>query len=213
MNKTVRASFLPLAALLVSLVPVVPLRAQIISAIGVKGGINFTNITFPVQAQPWNSKTGLIAGAFITFRINEFLSIQPEFLISEKGARWGGLSEGNFVTVTDEITYLDIPVLWKFNLPSLSKSVVQPHLYWGPCWSTKLIGTRATLMDEQIKEDKILNLNDKDFSLIFGGGIDIKALTGKISFDLRFGSSYSSIFKTKINRNKVISLLISYSFN
>lgn len=76
-----------------------------------------------------------------------------------------------------------------------------------------MIGTRSTQMDEQIKEDKILDLNDKDFSLIFGGGIDIKALTGKISFDLRFGSSYSSIFKTDKNKNKVVSLLISYSFN
>jgi hypothetical protein len=206
--------FIAVAILLfLSLATFFPLRAQIISDIGVKGGINFTNITFPLPAQPWNSKTGLIAGAFITFRINEFLSIQPEFLISEKGARWGGLSGGNIVTVTDEITYLDIPLLWKFNLPSLSKSGVQPHLYWGPCWSTKLIGTRSTQMDEQIKEDKIQDLNDEDFSLILGGGIEIKALTGKISFDLRFGSSYSSIFKTANNKNRIISILVGYSFD
>jgi len=206
--------FIAVAILLfLSLATFFPLRAQIISDIGVKGGINFTNITFPLPAQPWNSKTGLIAGAFITFRINEFLSIQPEFLISEKGARWGGLSGGNIVTVTDEITYLDIPLLWKFNLPSLSKSGVQPHLYWGPCWSTKLIGTHSTQMDEQIKEDKIQDLNDEDFSLILGGGIEIKALTGKISFDLRFGSSYSSIFKTANNKNRIISILVGYSFD
>ena len=213
MNKTVKASFLPFAALFVSLVPVVPLRAQIISDIGVKGGINFTNITFPLPVQPWNSKTGLIVGAFITFRISGFLSIQPEFLISEKGARWEGLSEGNFVTVTDEITYLDIPILWKFYLPSLSKSAVRPHLYWGPCWSTKLIGTRSTQIDEQIKEDKILDLNDKDFSLLFGGGVDFDVQTGKVFLDVRFGNSYSSIFKADRNKNKVVSLLISYSFN
>jgi len=212
LNKNIKAFCLRIAALFASLVSFVPLQARIISDIGIKGGINFTNITYPVEAQQWNSKTGLVTGAFITFRINEFLSIQPEFLLSEKGASWDSSIKGDLVTLTDELTYLDIPVLFKFGLPSLATSDVQPHLYWGPCWSTTLIATRSTLIGEKITEDKILNINDKDFSLIFGGGIVIKALTGKISFDLRVGSSYTSIFKIAIHKNRIISLLVGYSF-
>jgi hypothetical protein len=199
-------------ALFIALLVPPQIHAQRISGIGIKGGLNIANILFPEPAEKWNVKTGLIAGGFITFTINELLAIQPEFLISEKGAIWRGLFEGKDTEVTVNITYLDIPVLWKFYLPSLSKSPVRPNLYWGPCWSIKLIGTRSIKSGEVIQEDDIQDLNDKDFSLLFGGGIDFDVQTGKIFFDLRYGISYSKIFRIDKDKNRVISFSISYSF-
>jgi hypothetical protein len=63
-----------------------------------------------------------------------------------------------------------------------------------------------------IQEDDIQDLNDKDFSLLFGGGIDFDVQKGKIFFDFRYGSSYSKIFRTEKDKNRVISFSISYSF-
>lgn len=186
--------------------------AQRISGIGIKGGLNIANILSPEPAEKWNNRMGLAAGGFFAIRINDVLTIQTELLISEKGAKWAGLFEGKDIEVTANITYLDIPVLWKFYIPSLSKSPVRPNLFWGPCWSIKLIGTRSIKSGEVIQEDDIQDLNDRDFSLLFGGGIDFDVQTGKIFFDIRYGLSYSKIFRTGKDKNRVISFSISYSF-
>jgi hypothetical protein len=75
-----------------------------------------------------------------------------------------------------------------------------------------LIGTRSIKSGEVIQEDDIQDLNDKDFSLLFGGGIDFDVQTGKIFIDFRYGISYSKIFRIDKDKNRVVSFLISYSF-
>jgi hypothetical protein len=187
--------------------------AQRISGIGLKGGANFSNILRPETVEKWTTKSGLIAGGFITFSFNEILSLQPEFLFSEKGAIWRGTFEGADVEVTTKLLYFDIPVLWKFYAPLGPNATVRPNLLMGPCWSYKLSGKLLIEWDKQSQENDVENLTDGDFCLLFGGGIDFNVANGKIFLDFRFGKSYAKISRAEKLKSRSLSVLISYSFN
>ena len=82
---------------------------------GVKAGINISNQTTKVESPNVESidLAGIIrfnAGAWFNYFIFDKLAVQPEIMISGKGTDW---NDPNY-NVKDLLTYIDVPVLLKF---------------------------------------------------------------------------------------------------
>lgn len=83
--------------------------------IGVKGGLNFTNL---INDKDGKTRTSFHAGLSAEFFVNNELSIQPELLYSRQGAKarfttnsWMGYSE---IEATMKLDYINIPVMLKY---------------------------------------------------------------------------------------------------
>jgi len=90
-----------------------PLSAQEKFGLGVKTGINIANQTTSGTIEEINVN-GILrfnAGVYCNFFALDKLAIQPELLLSGKGADW---SDPNFEDITDLLTYLDLPVLVRY---------------------------------------------------------------------------------------------------
>lgn len=94
---------------------------------GVKAGLNLANFSDPDDILGNQDKAVLLAphaGVFAVFAVGERFSVQPEALISFQGAKYnepivldpgtGDPIAGDFESFSDEVTYLNIPVMLQF---------------------------------------------------------------------------------------------------
>jgi len=120
--------------------------AQGITAKGVKGGLNIATLTGD-DIDDADSKMGFAFGVFITYEINEMLSLQPEVLFTMKGAKF----KDEYTEVEDDyeyyekyegswnLDYLEIPVLVKINIPM--EGNIKPNVFLGPALGFNLSAT------------------------------------------------------------------------
>ena len=74
---------------------------------GVKGGVNFANLAVDKdEIDDTNTKLGYIAGIYLQMPLLGFMKIQPEALITLKGAKY----EAGELKVKANLNYLDLPV-------------------------------------------------------------------------------------------------------
>ncbi len=81
---------------------------------GLKAGLNYSNV-YDSKGEQFNSdpKFGLAAGAFLSLPINQFIGIQPEFLLSQKGFQATGVILGGTYDFTRTTTFIDVPILFQ----------------------------------------------------------------------------------------------------
>lgn len=85
------------------------------ASFGIKGGANFSNL-YVDDVDDNNVLAGFNLGVFVNMPLNEAVSIQPEFLYSQKGAK---LAYDNALATGEakfRLNYLEVPVLLKLNL-------------------------------------------------------------------------------------------------
>lgn len=75
---------------------------------GIKGGLNFSN--FGADADGTDARISPYIGAFLMHPIANNITFQPELLISTKGAEQDGWN----YDYTYKLTYLDIPLMFKY---------------------------------------------------------------------------------------------------
>ena len=182
--------------------------------IGVKGGLNLTNL-YVDDVEDENMKAGFNLGLFAKLPVTNGFSIQPELLYSVKGSKLTydlgilGSNEYRF-----NLNYVEVPLLAVINL---SKNF---NVHAG--------GYAAYLAQANIKRevddgpnDQIANLNEDnfnrfDYGLVGGLGVDIDAITigARYNYGLRevgkadnFGSQ-----ALKNSKNSAISLYIGFGF-
>ena len=182
--------------------------------IGVKGGLNLTNL-YVDDVEDENMKAGFNLGLFAKLPVTNGFSIQPELLYSVKGSKLTydlgilGSNEYRF-----NLNYVEVPVLAVINL---SKNF---NVHAG--------GYAAYLAQANIKRevddgpnDQIANLNEDnfnrfDYGLVGGLGVDIDAITigARYNYGLRevgkadnFGSQ-----ALRNSKNSAISLYIGFGF-
>lgn len=187
-------------------------EAQAAVGFGIKAGMNSANITGPEVEKEWKNRMNLVAGGFFTLRLNNLFAVQPEILYSKKGPKWDGLFDGEDFKATVNIDYLDLVALVKLFIPVSQNSVIRPNVYAGPYAGLKLKGKLKYELAGVSGEDELEHLKSTDIGLVFGGGVDFSAGTGKLLVDFRFGMSLSSISKEEDDKNRVFSVLIGYSF-
>jgi hypothetical protein len=92
------------------------LTAQAMAAsgfgVGVKGGVSFATQKTSGEGVNVEVKSRLTghAGAYAHYFILDFLAVQPEILLSMKGSKW----DDPYFKGVEKLTYLDIPVLIRF---------------------------------------------------------------------------------------------------
>lgn len=152
-----------------------------------KVGVNFANISEHSTFNNRNSLIGFTAGVGLNYSLSgdNFLSVQPELLYSQKGFS----AEGGLIGVNYEgdyrLNYLELPVLVKIGFGSES---ITAYVNAGPSIGYLLDGRVngrisafgfGTEYDEKLNftdNPTVTNINDLEanrieFGLSFGGGI------------------------------------------
>lgn len=167
--------------------------AQIIPEFGIRSGINFASFSDSKQEVD-SRRVGLLAGAYGTFKVPYIpIFIQPEVLYSQKGAEING--------VEVNLSYIELPVLVRINLTS--KGLLKPHIYAGPH-----IGFKLNYEEEPPPADNEIQVNNTDYGLVFGGGLDVQ----KVNLGVRFSIGLNEIFDIEEERNSVIAIVAGIDF-
>ena len=80
-------------------------------SVGVKGGVSFTTLSPPVRENnvDLDRRTGIVAGAFITWPFAEHVGLQLEGLYAQKGTAFH--RPGSGFTGTTKLDYFEVPIL------------------------------------------------------------------------------------------------------
>lgn len=164
--------------------------------LGVKGGINFSNI-YGLEPLNLEYKEGIVVGVFAGIKFSDRIGLQVDALYSEQGAKFTG--SGKF-----ELTYLNVPVVLKYYLVDDQPLYIQV----GPQVGVLLKDDLRTVIDNtSIKADG----NDTDISAVMGMGYDFPY---GIRIEGRFNLGITNVtdYQLESGRHKYISLTIGYSF-
>ena len=223
---------LPIIALVLLLTAffISTVSAQGIVAKGLKAGLNMANFSGD-DVEDSKMKMGMVIGGFITYSVNEQLSLQPEIYYAMKGAK---IDEEYSETDTDyrysettegtvSLNYLEIPVLGVFSLNENLKLLAGPYMeiylsgkseydseytseyydYWEDRWVTE---SGSESGSEDIESD---DMTSPGFGLIVGAEYS----TGQISIGARYSMGLSNIFDYEDAdvKHQVIQILVGFT--
>lgn len=186
---------------------------------GVKAGMIGANMLTADTEVQWSAKWGITGGAFVCFSLSDMFAIQPEVLYSPKGAQYSLTDGTTTLTATVVAPYIDVPLLLKFFLPTGSSEGVRPVVFAGPYIAFKAgagkIKTDIVYSGQHdASEDTLTNLKSTDFGFVLGAGAEFPLDTMKITLDVRWGTSLSTIStEGDDTKNKVWTFLLGISFN
>ncbi|MDA8216755.1 MAG: porin family protein [Dehalococcoidales bacterium] len=162
------------------------------------------------------SKAGLAIGGFIIFPLEKVpFKLQPEFLLSSKGAvyKWDVL--GAVYENTVSLTYLEIPVLARFEVPT--RHGVTPAVLLGPYLGIKVSAKSESRTIGASSTADIDNIKAIDPGFAVGALVDIDTNRGVLSLEARYSRSLATIVEDSGGgeadiRNSAASILVGYKF-
>lgn len=152
---------------------------------GAKAGVTLARVTFDGDEgeAAFDTRVGLTGGVFVTWRAVSWLALQPELLVTSKGARF----EADVLDTRLVLDYLEVPLLAR-----LSRRVSGATVYAaaGPSFGWLLRAKSRVAFDGSTEE---IDLKDEvepfEIGAAFGGGIEI----GAFVVDGRFTLGLSDI--------------------
>ena len=183
MNRFVRI------ALPVALLAAAPLQLQAQNVIGIKGGLNVSDVSTddPAFEELTDSKTGFVGGAYFNLPLGSTFALQPEALFSQQGFK-GTDPELPDYEAQFKVNYFQIPVLVKAQFPS---GDIRPAVYAGPVVSFESsckFGLSAEGQSAEVDCDQA-DAGDRkstDFGAAFGGNLDWFVGPVVVTFDVRY---------------------------
>ncbi len=168
-------------------------NAQMPIRFGFKGGLSMTGVTGD-DADDYETKSGLAVGLFTNISLSGGLSIQPELLYVQKGAKLSDESEGS---ITLKANYVEIPVLLKLGFGNNGPAT--PCLFVGPAFAFSAgskTNAEGTLLGVPVSVD-IDNSNEEssDLGLVLGGGVDFSLGRAKLTMELRYTAGLQPMWK------------------
>ena len=222
------------------------LTAQGITAKGVKGGLNMAKFTGDDADMESEMGGGmdpsyLLAysfGGFVTYKVNDQLSIQPEFLYTVKGSRYEESEEysdyeadiKSEITLDVKMNWLEIPVLGVFQLQDNIKLFAGPYVgfYLSGKFEAEYDvtvsygGETETESGSESEDIEKEDVNSPGFGLVFGGSYSVNS---NIAIEARYTLGLRTIDKEPEDwddddgeyevgdiKNSGIQLLLTYSF-
>lgn len=175
-------------------------------AIGLKGGLNLSKISFQDDLNAnVSNRTGFHAGAFALVKITAF-GIQPEVLFSKQGSKF----KVNATDYEANFDYIAVPVMFKFYLP------LGLNIQAGPQFSFLTVDDLKATVSGQNAQDIATNFKKKqDTSLALGAGWD---LPFHLTIDARYVLGLSdmkfqpSTAQPVTFKNKVVMISVGYKF-
>lgn len=175
---------LSVAALGALLVPA-GLAAQDVM-VGVKGGLNLTDVSIDVADITTDSKTGLVGGLFAEFGLGDMFAVRPEGLYSQKGFK----TTDSGIDLKLKLDYIEVPVLL---VARIGESQIRPVVFAGPVigfkTTCKVSGSAEGVTVDADCADQAggeIDVSSTDFGAAFGGGVEIDAGTFTLLFDGRY---------------------------
>ena len=165
---------------------------------GLKGGLNISNVDASGGGLSLDTKTlvGFHLGGYFTAMLTGNLGIQPELLYSTQGDVYDILGS----SYTTHLNYITIPVLLRYNINDMFSFHVGPQL--GLLTSANVVsGSTTTDVKDQT--------NGTDFSLAFGGTIDLPM---KINLTARYCLGLSDIDKNSNSTTKTTNFQLSVGY-
>jgi hypothetical protein len=142
----------------------VQVKSQDAPSLGLKAGINMSGF----DDEKSKSLLGFVGGAFLTYGLTDWLTIQPELLLSGKGGTLVDEAQGyNPVEFNFRLTYVEIPLLTKLHV--VRSSQFRPSAIVGPFVSYYT-----------------QNLRQIDFGVVFGAAFSLEFEASSLIFDVRY---------------------------
>lgn len=206
-----------IAALAGLLLCAAPASAEL--AGGFKTGLNITTFVGDDAGDSGDgmiSKAGLAIGGFMIFPLEKVpFKLQPEFLLTSKGAiyKWDVL--GTVYENTVSLTYLEIPVLARFEVPT--RHGVTPAFLIGPYLGIKVSAKSESRTVGASDTGDIDHIKAIDPGFAIGALVDIDTNRGILSLEARYSRSLTTIVEDTGGsdadiRNSAASILIGYKF-
>lgn len=198
--------------------PAVPATGAEVSG-GLKTGLNVSDFVGSDASAGSGTKAsgaGLAAGGYLVFPLRQAkFKIQAECMITVKGATYKGDVLGSHYENRVRLTYLEIPVLARFDIAS--RSGARPAFLIGPAFGIKISARSESHSIGYSATNNVENIKSFDPGVMVGGAVDIPAGKGAISLEARYTRSLATISEssggdTPDIKNSVITILLGYRF-
>jgi hypothetical protein len=163
-----------IAALAALMLFAATLSAQPGFGAGVKGGINLATQSTTGEGEnvAVRQLLGFNAGVYGNLFILDFLAVQPELMVSTRGSDW----DDPYYNVKDLLTYIDLPLLIKF------QPIKYANIHVGPQFGY-LLAAKQEDKDDGDKIDIKEWYNPLDIGFVFGAEAN---LPFRINFTVRY---------------------------
>lgn len=166
--------------------------AQFAFSFGPKGGLALTTFRGD-DAGEVEARTTWFGGIFTNFQLGEVVALQPELLLTERGAE----VTSNNVRSDISVNYFEVPVLLKIRVP-LADGVVYPHVLVGPNFGFRTdFDLRSTdTQSGAVVEANTDDIRRTDIGALVGAGIDIQTRGSGVFFTLdgRYGWGFTDLY-------------------
>ncbi len=179
---------------------------------GLKGGVNFSNL-YISDVDDENMKLGFNVGVYYRADLNDFLAIQPELLVSQKGSE---VQYSNFLGGSGKyrfnLNYIQIPVLGVLKVKNF-------NIHAGP-YISLLASANVKVVDSDGSINSVSELDRDDFNsfdsgLSAGLGFDFNTGLLGVRYDYGFqeiGNSAAATDATTNSKNSALQFYVGFDF-
>lgn len=178
--------------------------AQTQVAVGLKGGLNFSNLEISPASSSFTNLTNYHLGIFTLIRVKK-IGIQPELLLSKQGGSTNFLGQEANINVD----YINLPIVFKWYVSNGFNIQAGPQFgFLSDAKKDFFVAVNGNIVSKS-KVDLNNAIQSNDFGFIFGLGVD--APFG-LSIEGRYCLGTSNIDKQPNSsiKNRVIQLSIGY---
>jgi hypothetical protein len=156
--------------------------------LSIGGRIGISSATIGGEdTEGWNlsRRTGVVTAVQLRTPFAARISLQPELLVSQRGATVIAEFSGETFVSTLEQDYVEMPLLVRYEFP-FADAAVQPAVFAGPMFAFEArCKTGYSFRGESDTSDCIDNRNKLDFGIVLGGGLDFPMAFGTLLVDAR----------------------------
>lgn len=197
---------------------------------GLKAGSNLSKMVVKDDqmdlSDDFQLKPGLLFGPTVDFPLCQPLSLETGIMLSSKGFKdtyeesyQGGFYESK---TTLNLWYIDIPILFKWNIPINDEFSIYPAL--GPYISIGIKGkskyeSKSNYGDESGSSDIEWGTDEEsdmlrrfDAGIMFGGGIEYKAFQLSVYYNLGIANISAYTEEGTTIKNNVLQIALGYRF-
>jgi hypothetical protein len=166
-------------------------------SLGAKAGMSVANVTGDdMENTSW--RNGFGGGVFLTWAVYDKLSIQPEVLFVQKGAKVTFDEDEEEFTGKFRVEYFEVPVLLRLDVPFWSERA-SIHLIGGPSLAFK---SKCEIAAEESGVEVKFDCDDEEFdsplkstdwSVIGGAGLGVRMRNATLFLEGRYGAGLATI--------------------
>lgn len=202
-----KKAFLSIGIIALCLICTAQAYAQVGFSIGPKAGLSVNQFSADDDGD-YSARTAWAAGAFVNLHLGEVFSLQPEFLIHQKGATQNVNGNKNEV----RLNYFSVPVLAKLMIPI--QGTFYPHILAGPVYNYRM-NAKYTASDNGTVSFNDGDLKRTEISGAAGAGLDIISNNVFFNIDWRYNLGFSDLGDNDNNvgiRNRNWTLMAGIGF-